>query len=295
MKRIFTLLVAVAALCSVATARNLWTGSYYPTKSASSECPKIEGSAFAGLNVSTQPELVFTIDGDENGAWRTFELWADGIKDNGGADCIVTTGYFVPGVQKIVIPITEELLVKLQKHGCWPGGNGYTVTSIDLEGTEPFDGLIWEGEQNITWTAFEIPGSKFDKVKGGYTLCIDLVPVDADLWTGLNVMISGAYAPFAPVQETGLAARPTLKYALSDGDVEKLKANGLGFAGANVKITKVYVTGNDISTAVTPIMDEAVDKGVYSLSGVKVASSMESANELAPGVYVCGGKKFVVR
>lgn len=291
MKRIFTLLVAVAALCSVATARNLWTGSYAPNVSPKAECPKIDAKEFAGLDLASKPELQFTLTASTEDVWRALELWSDG----GG--CVYNYGKLAPGAQTVKIAITEEFLAKLQQYGFFPGGANYTVTSIDLGTVTPYDGLVWEGVGEIKdWaSSFTIPAANLAKIKEGYTLCVDAAPINENEWHALWVSMANGNGNISPEEEHDLATRKTLKYVLTPEQVEKLKLNGLYFTGYNAKITKVYVTGNDISTAVTPIMDEAVDKGVYSLSGVKVASSMENANELAPGVYVCGGKKFVVR
>lgn len=288
MKRIFTLMLAVVAIATSASAVNLWKGSYTPNVSPASECPKIEAKTFADTKVGAA--LVFTLTPAEGDGWKALELWSDGV------GCVLNYGKIVSTQTKIEIPINEEFLGKLKTYGFFPGGTDYTLTSIDLN--DSYDGVLWTGVGELKdWnSSVSIAASYFSLIKDGYTLCVEVAPIDVNPWCGIWVSLGNGKGNISPNLEEELASRPILKYQLTNEQVNLIKTNGLYFTGANVKLTKVYVEGEGITTGVfMPGVDARVNAAVYTMTGVKVAASLDEAGKLAPGIYVSGGKKFVVR
>lgn len=286
MKRIFTLMLAVVAIATSASAVNLWKGSYTPHVSPTSECPKIEAKTFADTKEGAA--LVFTLTPTEGDGWKAVELWSDGGSYLGSQTAITLA------TTKVEVVLSEGLLGKLKSYGFFPGGTGYNVTSIDLNAPEhEFDGTMWSGSQEMyNWGGFTIPASNFALLKEGNTLCIDATPT-GDVWAGLNLVIAGGNGDIKK-DNVITAAQPTYKFELTAEQVGKIIAHGIYMTGYNVKLTKVYVEG--VSTGVEmPAVDARVSAAVYTLTGVKVAASLDEAGKLAPGIYVSGGKKFVVR
>lgn len=292
MKRIFTLCMLAAAMTVSVNARQLWSGSctFSNYSVETGERPVIGASEFADAAVGDKLVINLTNYASDPQSWHQVELYNPDI-----TKALLKGIQVTPGMTEAVFPIDASLLTALRGEGFALAGTGYTVTSIDLM---DFDGVIWQGECTVmNWQAspaVNIAGSGFAAAKVGDRLVFSVEIINPDNWAGIQVDNSRYTA--SSFGSTEITAETTeVSFLLTSALLIELQRDGINITGENFVLTRIAL--EDPSAGIVSVGAETntVSASVYTLTGIKVADSVDSVSSLRPGIYVSAGKKFVVR
>ena len=301
MNRILLSALAVAAGAGTMCAENLFTGNQEVTWE---NTLSIEAEKFASAAVGD--ELVVTI---AEGATDVMELKADGQWLPG---TILTR---LDGKTEVKAYLTDGLQAALKKYGLELCGPSFTVQSVDLNDSDMAvpDGAVWAGFYWIDggWNTLELYKTAFtgqnpkkliinfsDEAEGSSFELNVLTAWDNDdmkLSLADNVSISGRQAV---IDLEKLPEGRTFASYFPEG-TNALMIQGHVEDGASFNITSVVVEPYEPTSAID---DVAADSGnlvdVYSIFGVKVRTAVDAQDAtagLAPGLYIVGNKKLLVK
>lgn len=260
----------------------------------------IPGSAFAVAQEGD--ELVFTVEKLIAGSWAGIQIDTSDYQTS-----VFGTTEIADDQTEVRFTLNAELLAGLVSKGINITGMNFKLTKIQLitngGGQEPpvgDDDAIWSGTMTAgDWANFlTIPADKFEAIKAGDCLAFTVTAVAADAQICLKQNLAEGWAEMpSDAGEWGNYIH------LSDGDgaynfdvnaaaAASIKEHGLVVAGTGYTLTKVAYADDNAGIAEINA-DAAAPSAVYNLQGVKVADS--PAEVSAPGLYISGGKKFILK
>lgn len=246
--------------------------------------------------------LVFTVSaGDENSSIclksNLPEGWGEMPSDAGEYGNYI---YATEGPGQYYFPINAAAAALLKEYGVVITGSNYTITKIELQAAPVEQTALWTGTMNAgDWqNQLTIEASKFGFVKAGSILTFTVSAVEGDGQISLKSNLpegwgelpsnDGEFGNYIHVSDG-----PGVYYfTVNEEAAALLKEYGLVVAGLGYTITQVGYVDNDENGVDSPFA-EAAATAVFNLQGVKVANRLEDVT--APGIYICGGKKFIVR
>lgn len=308
MKKLFTLsLMAAAAISMSAETTNLWSGSatFGGWTVTEGEQPVVAATAFANAEVGNIISIDVTYDENYADTWHAVQIIYYNPSDNYLLDAQVT-----PETTEKTYTIDEEGLAALQEYGMYIGGAGVVVTSVDLMTEDDSEGPV-EGTETILWSGATTFGEwavtegeqpffgtgDFENAKVGDKIVI-AVTFNSDYVSDWHCVQIVYWDPefqslFAPQV---LEDTTEQTYVITEEGLEVLKQYGGAISGFGINVTSVKlvsVTNGSGPAGVEKITTSTEAAPVYNLQGVRVADSLENVN--VPGLYISGGKKFIVR
>lgn len=225
--------------------------------------------------------------------------WAEMPSDEGefGNYIHITDG---PGIY--YFSINEAAAASMRANGMVVAGLGYTLTKIELQAAPVEETAVWQGSLTAgDWqNSLTIEASKLAGVNAGDLLSFTVTAADADAQISLKQNLPEGWAEMPSDEgEFGnyihITDGPgTYYFKVNEQAAASMHTYGMVVAGLGYTLTQVAVVEGSADDAVDTILSSsAVAAPVYNLSGVKVADSMESVT--VPGIYISGGKKFVVK
>lgn len=286
---------------STLTAENLFTGEQPVTWE---NTLSIGADKFTSAKVGD--ELVVTL---AEGATDVMELKADGVWLPG---TILTR---LDGKTDVKTYVTEEMQFALKKYGLELCGPSFTVKSVDLNPSDMIvpDGAVWAGFYWIDggWNTLELYKTAFkgqspkkivinfsDEAEGSTFVLNILTAWDNDdmkLSSSETLSITGKQAVLDLAK---LPSGRTFDSYFTES-TNALMIQGHVESGNSFNITSIVLDPYDVPTGIDDVTidgNEIVD--VYSITGVKVrgnVASSDAADGLAPGIYIIGNKKLLVR
>lgn len=292
MKKLFTLsLLAVAAFGMSAETVNLWTGScsftgWNPIEGDTR--PVLTQSQLENATMGDKLVLTISIYGDD--AWREAQIYT--WNGEGTGSLVMGSGEITADMTSVSFTFDEKLLDTVKTTDICIIGTGYTVTQIVLES---YDGIIWQGKSECpNWTAtpaVNLPGSNFAMAKLGDQLIFYVEKITEGEWAGIEVDTAGYVAgPFGTKEIAD--GQTEVSFDLDETLLNSLINEGINITGANFILTKIVLSS---SSKINSLEDLHVnsDTSVYNLRGIKVADSIREVK--TPGIYISGGKKFLVK
>lgn len=203
--------------------------------------------------------------------------------------------------------ITVDMLEALKAYGMEICGASFTVTGVEVknDGFVMPEGAIWGGFFWVeNWNTLELWKTAFDTYDGqrylnvyleaGYDYYVLNVltkwDVDDAKWTkGDNTVKTGRVAT---VDLEGI----DVKAALADVNALMIQLNPEG--GEPFNVTAVTLTNENVAGVNDAIVSADDTVTVYNLQGIAVktgVSASESLMNLPAGLYIVGGKKYIVK
>ncbi len=203
--------------------------------------------------------------------------------------------------------ITVDMLAALKAFGMEICGASFTVTAVEIknDGFEMPEGAIWGGFFWVeNWNTLELWKTAFDSYAGerylnvyleaGYDYYVLNVLTKWDVedakWTrGDNTLKT---ARVATVDLEGI----DVKAALADVNALMIQLNPEGGEGFNV--TAVTLTNENVAGVNDAVVTADDTITVYNLQGIAVRTGVNSAEalqDLPAGIYIQGGKKYMVK
>lgn len=309
MKKLFTLCLLASSIVMSAKTTNLWTGSttFGAWSVTEGVQPAVEASAFENAKVGDEIVIAVAYDSAYEDSWHAVQIWCWGATNENIYDQQV-----LPETTEQTYTINEEGLASLKGYGMAISGAGIIVTAVTLvskadgddDGPSLDDGsVLWSGSFTPSWSEpLYIDKSKCTNVKSGdflvfaYENCEDgdvQIAVDYNGPAGWTPMPNNGEGDWGNYLHL-VAGSGTVEFAVNNEAAEIMKEYGVMLAGqGSFILTKVMLT-EKVTTAVSDVMAPAnSNQAVYNLFGIKVADSVESVR--TPGIYVAGGKKFIVK
>lgn len=205
--------------------------------------------------------------------------------------------------------ITEDMLAALKAHGLEVVGKNFTYNAVEIcnDGFKMPEGAVWGGYFWMdSWTTIDIRKTALDNYKGQRYL--DLYfdrSQDADntnylvnvrtSWNDDGIVAENAAIKKEPMRATVDLQNIDLPALLTKGDNLMVQCNKEG--GSPFNLTAVALRHDQNVTSVSEVGINVVsDTKVYNLMGVPVAPSLEAAQTTLPaGIYICNGRKYVVK
>ena len=245
--------------------------------------------------------LAFTVTaGDENSSislkQNLPEGWDEMPSDAGefGNYIYITEG---PGVY--FFPVNEAAAASMNEYGMVVTGSYYTLTKIEIQEAPVEDNSIWKGTMVAgDWAnQLTIEAEKLSFVVEGTVLSFTVSAVEGDgqislksnLPEGWGEMPSdnGEFGNYIHVSD----GPGTYYFTVNAAAAALMKEYGMVVAGLGYTLVEVgYIAESGVDTVVN---GKIVDGAVYNLNGVKVADSVDNLS--APGFYISGGKKFILK
>lgn len=201
-----------------------------------------------------------------------------------------------PGIY--YFPVNAAAAASMKAHGLAVAGSGYTLTKITLEEAPVEQSSIWSGTMTAgDWeNQLTIEASKLADVTEGTILSFTVSNVEGNgsislkqnLPEGWGEMPSddGEFGNYLNLSE----GPGTYYFTVNAAAAASMKQYGMVVAGLGYTLTEVaYVEGTGIVNASVAKTASAV----YNLNGVKVADSLDAVS--APGFYISGGKKIIIK
>ena len=260
----------------------------------------IPGSAFAVAHEGD--ELVFTVEKLIPGSWAGIQIDTSDYQAS-----VFGTTEIADDQTEVRFTLNAELLSALVTKGINITGMNFQLTKIQLivngGGDVPpveDDDAIWSGSMTAgDWANFlTIPAEKFESIKAGDKLVFTVSNATEDGQICLKQNLPEGWAEMpSDAGEWGNYIH------LTDGDGDysfdvnaeaaaSIKENGLVVAGVGYTLTKVAYA--DESAGITEVnIADTTSSAVYNLQGVKVADALDQIT--APGLYISGGKKHILK
>lgn len=278
----------------------IWEGvSNCPDWSAN-PAVNIPGSAFATAKVGDT--LVFSVEKIIPGSWAGIQIDTSDYK----ASPFGTTE-IADDQKEVKFTLASGLLSSLVSKGINITGMNFRLTKIKLISNgggdlPPVGGenTIWSGTMTAgNWAeSLTLPAETFIDIKAGDRLdfTVTAAATDGQLCVKQNLPQGWAEMP-SDAGEWGNYIHLTYGDGVYSFDINAtaaatIKEYGLVIAGTGFTLTKVVYVG--ASSGIADInLPAATSSAVYNLQGVKVADSI---NEIStPGLYISGGKKFILK
>ena len=300
MRHTLPLLLALALGAGSAAAENLFTGEQAVTWENTLTIP---AEKFA--NATAGNELIITV---AEGATDVIELKANGVWLPGS---ILTR---LDGRTEVKAFLTDQMQHALRTYGLELCGPAFTVKTVDLNPSDIFvpEGAVWDGFFWIDggWNTLELYKTVFDGQNPGKIIINFSEEADGSTFI-LNVLTAWDN----DAMKLSLPECITFGNRQAVIDLSKLpegRTIASYFEGNNALMIQGHVeSGNSFNITsvvfepynsmsgvenVSAQTDAVVD--VYSISGVKVRRAVKAADAtagLAPGIYIAGNRKIVVR
>ena len=281
----------------------IWEGECVCESWNASPAVNIKGSAF--VNAKLGDVLVFTVEVITPGAWAALQVntsnWTEGpFGQNVLAD----------DQTEVRFTLDETLLESLTTEGIDITGANFKLYKIQLVSDdngngddngddEKDDTAIWSGSMTTGaggWdNTITLGADAFGGVQAGDTLAITV----SEAAEGAQIAVRSN-----PGWGDVPSDLPTGDYIATEGSgvynfpinadlAEELSTNGVVITSTGaMTITKVQLLPKGVQSGVEAVAAEA-DAPVYNLQGLKVADRLQDVT--APGLYICNGKKFIVR
>ncbi len=218
----------------------------------------------------------------------------------------------IAGKSEAKLYLTEAGVQSLRSYGLELCGASFTVTSVEVynDGFAMPEGAIWGGYFWVdNWNTMDLYKTAFDNYDNQRYLEIYLSDDNGDNTSYVMNVMTAFDNPAAVwgdasknlVRESKRAIvdleNIDVKAALADVNALLIQSNPEG--GNSYNITAVALTGKKTSTSAAALEtaeDTLVD--VYNLQGMAVrrgVTASEAVAGLPAGIYIAGGRKFVVR
>lgn len=305
MKKVFTLaLLAVAGTTAAfaqaeapAQVKSLYSGE--PVEVTWENTLSIEAEKFAeGVNIGDYIYVTFekttdVIELKSNGTWLPGSRLTNLGDNTADMKCYITSAG----------------LTALRNYGLELCGASFTVSSVNVmsDGFQMPDGAIWGGYFWVeNWNTLELFKTAFDNYSGQKYLVVEFAADKADFNNYTINVMTKFDTPEAVWgnNEKNVERRSTkaivdlsgidVAAALADVNTLLIQLNP-GEGNAPFNVTAVTLTDTKPTSAVADIeiaADAAADTSVYNLQGIAVGTEL---NGLPAGLYIRGGKKYVVK
>lgn len=247
--------------------------------------------------------LVFTVTaGDENSSISLKsnlpEGWGEMPSDAGEYGNYI---YITDGPGEYYFPINAEAAALLKEYGMTVTGSYYTLAKIELQAAPVEETALWTGTMKAgDWqNQLTLEASKFADVEAGSVLAFTVSEVEGDGQISLKSNLpegwgelpsdGGEFGNYIHVSDG-----PGVYYfEVNEAAAAIMKEYGIVVAGLGYTITKIALVDNNGDGVAAINGETAVDGPVFNLNGVKVADSLKDVTN--PGLYICGGKKLIVK
>lgn len=199
----------------------------------------------------------------------------------------------------------ETLLNELKTNGCVVKGKNIRLFSVCRYSAA---NTKWAGFKQIKWGESLIPAVQFSNLTEGQKLELTVRDVSKGSKVYLRLFADPApdkhdrpnlssdkkYGHIVNLDE-GVEEK-TYTVELSTKGIQELKEYGLAVTGNGYYLRSVRILGEEKEpTAINSVVSHQThNNAVYSLTGIKVANSFKEGT-LAPGIYLVGGRKVVVK
>lgn len=281
----------------------IWEGECVCESWNATPAVNLKGSAF--VNAKLGDVLVFTVEVITPGAWAALQVntsnWTEGpFGQNVLAD----------GQTEVRFTLDETLLESLTTEGIDITGANFKLYKIQLVSDdngngddngddEKDDTAIWSGSMTTGaggWdNTITLGADAFGGVQAGDTLAITV----SEAAEGAQIAVRsnpgwGDVPSDLPTGDYIPTEGPGVYYFPINAELaEELSTNGVVITSTGaMTITKVQLLPKGVQSGVEAVAAEA-DAPVYNLQGLKVADRLQDVT--APGLYICNGKKLIVR
>lgn len=203
--------------------------------------------------------------------------------------------------------ITADMLAALKAYGMEICGASFTVTGVEIknDGFVMPEGAVWGGFFWVeNWNTLELWKTAFDTYDGQRYLNVYL-EAGYDNYV-LNVLTKwdvedAKWTKDENTVKTGRVATVDLegidvKAALADVNALMIQLNPEG--GEPFNVTAVTLTNENVAGLCDAVVSADETVTVYNLQGIAVktgVSAAESLQNLPAGLYIVGGKKYIVK
>lgn len=285
----------------------IWEGECVCENWDASPAVNLKGSAF--VNAKLGDVLVFTVEVITPGSWAALQVNTSNWVEGPFGQNVLTDGQ-----TEVRFTLDETLLESLTTEGINITGANFKLYKIQLvsddngdNGDNGDDGddenddtVIWSGTMTTGaggWdNTITLGGDAFAGVQAGDILAITVSEADEEAQVAVRSnpgwgdvpsdLPTGDYIPLS--DGPGVYQFP-INQELSD----ELSEKGIVITGTKaLTITKVQLIRKGTATGVE-VVKSANDASVYNIQGLKVADRLE--NVMAPGLYIVGGKKIIIK
>ncbi|MCD8395523.1 MAG: hypothetical protein LUC85_12005 [Bacteroidales bacterium] len=275
----------------------IWEGECVCQNWTATPAVRILGSDFSTAQVGQN--LVFYCSMINTEAWSCIQIDNANWKTSSFGQTELS-----PETTQVSFNLTAELRAELISNGINITGDNFILTKIALEGDGSGKGddeetIVWAGTTDMgSWNYITIEASKFATIAAGQYLYITYEDASNEAQICLKQNLSTGWEELPADTEWGnyisvADGSGFVAFAVNADAATTLKENGLVLTGHDYTLKKVTLSGTFgivDSITVAPVVK---DSAVYNLLGVRVADSMDAP--LAPGIYISGGKKYLVK
>lgn len=276
----------------------IWEGESNCPDWTADPAVRLLGSEFSMAKIGD--ELVFTVEILVPGEWAALQVDTSDWKVGPFGETVLEEGQ-----TEVIFVLDETLYTSLVNDGINITGANFKLTKIQLIAgggdVPPVDeNVIWVGTLTTgNWADYlTIGADKLEKVQAGYRLLFTVTESGAngqicikqnlDGWAEMP-SDAGEWGNYIHVEQ----GAGIYSFEINAAAAESMKEYGMVVAGNDYTITKIVL--NSGTSSVIDSLENGISTSgpVYNLQGIRVADSLE--NVAAPGLYISGGKKIVVK
>lgn len=196
-------------------------------------------------------------------------------------------------------PLVAAAVESITQNGLVITGFDYTLMKVDIISAPVVENAIWSGSMTAgDWEHYAtIEPERLADVKNGSVLAFTVENVADGAQLSLKQRLpegwaempseNGEYGNYLKLEE----GAGVYYFHVNEAAAASMKEYGMDVAGFGYTLTLVAYSDSDAVESI--FIDSNLASGVYNLQGVKVSDSIEHVK--TPGIYISGGKKYVVR